>query len=182
MAADFTDAADLPGCSRPYGRPPGGGLRPPSGQAKIPKHKPHPLLLPLVFADLGLPSRAQRGREPRCRRVEPWPVLIVLNRGQPRPLGGRPRRSAGAGRGLSAAVPRWRPSRADRRLDEETRSRHARRPRADRRHARRPRRRPVRKESVGQRQFSGPSAGAGAGLVRPEIWREMLSKLRVLRS
>jgi len=62
-------------CTTPYGRPPGGGRRPPSGQAKIHKHKQHPLLLPLVFADLCLPSRAQRGREARCGRVEQ-----VLNR------------------------------------------------------------------------------------------------------
>jgi hypothetical protein len=52
-----------PQCSTPYGRPPGGGRRPPSWQAKIHKHKPHPLLLPLAFADPCLPYRAQRGRE-----------------------------------------------------------------------------------------------------------------------
>jgi hypothetical protein len=54
------------------GRPPGGGRRP-SWQAKIHKHKPHPLFLPLVFADLRLPYRASRGREAR---------VALLNRGE----------------------------------------------------------------------------------------------------
>ena len=44
----------------------------------IHKHKPHPVLLPLVFADRCLPSRAQRGREARCGRVEPWCTVVSL--------------------------------------------------------------------------------------------------------
>jgi hypothetical protein len=56
IAADFTDAAGHPAVLHTV-------RHASRRQAKIPKHKPHPLLLPRVCADLGLPSRAQRARE-----------------------------------------------------------------------------------------------------------------------
>jgi hypothetical protein len=63
--------------SRPYGRPPGGGRRPPSWQAKIHKHKQHPCSCRLclrIFACPTARSAAERPGVAVLNRVEPWSV------------------------------------------------------------------------------------------------------------